>query len=106
MSSQLRFLRDTRELGLEPGLERSDDRRRVLAPGSQAQGRRLAAHGLLDLIEQRDLAQHLLGDGGALVLEALHEAAADMRPAVDQPPRAAVTRDPGQRVVGLVGVAL
>jgi hypothetical protein len=29
-----------------------------------------------------------------------------VRPAVDPPPRAAVARDPGQRMVGLVGVAL
>jgi dihydrolipoamide dehydrogenase len=36
--------------GREPGPERGDDRPRVLAPGSQAQGRLLAAHALLDLI--------------------------------------------------------
>src|SRR5690606_20868195 len=99
-------LRDARELGLEPWFERGNDGCRMLAPGGQTDGRALATHGLLDLIEQRDLAQHLLGDRRALVLEALDEAAAHMGPAVDQPPRAIVARDLGQRVVGLVGIAL
>ena len=78
----------------------------MFSPRSQANGGVLAADGLLDPIEQRDLPQHLPGDGRALVLEALHEAAADMRPAVDQLPRPIVPRDFGQRVVGLIGVAL
>ena len=83
---QLGFLRDARELGFQPRLERGDDRGCVFAPGGQTDGCILAAHGFLDLIEQRDLAQHLLGDGGAVALEALDEAAADVGPAVDQPP--------------------
>jgi len=78
----------------------------VFAPGDQPHFRILAPHGLLDLIEQRDLAQHLLGYGGAVALEAFHEAAADMGPAIHQLPRAGVARDLRQRVVGLVGVAL
>jgi hypothetical protein len=57
-------------------------------------------------MEQRDLAQHLLGDGGAVALEAFHEAAADVGPAVNQLPWATVTLDVGQRVAGLTGVAL
>ncbi len=89
---QLGFLRDTGELGLQPGLERGDDRGGLLASGGEADGRILAAHGLLDPVEGRELAQHLLGDGGALVLEARHEAAADMGPAMDQFPRATVAR--------------
>jgi hypothetical protein len=78
----------------------------MFTPRGEANGRLLAAHGLLDLIEQRDLAQHLPGDGRALVLEALHEAAANMGPAIDEPPRAVVALDRGQRVVGLPGVTL
>jgi hypothetical protein len=103
---ELGCLRDARELGLEPGRECGDDRACVFAPGGQPDGRGLAAHGPLDLTEQRDLPQHRLGDGGALVLEAPDEAAADVRPATDQPPRAAVARDLGRRIAGLVGVAL
>ena len=60
---QLRFLRDARELCFQPGLERGNDGCCVFAPGRKAQGRRLPSHGLFDPIEQRDLAQHLLGDG-------------------------------------------
>jgi len=37
----------------------------------------LTSHGLFNLIQQRDLAQHLFGDGRSLVLKALHEAALD-----------------------------
>jgi hypothetical protein len=62
-----------RELGLQPRLERGDDGGGMFASGCEADGRGPAADGLLDLIERRDLAQHLLGDGGTLV----HEAAAD-----------------------------
>jgi len=65
----------------------------MLAPGRQPHSRVLAAHGLFDLIQQRDLAQHRFGDGRSLVLEALHEAAADVGPAVDQLPRAIIARD-------------
>ena len=53
-----------------------------------------------------DLARHLFGDGRAFVLKTLHEAAADMRPAVNQLPRAILARDLGQRAVGLIGIAL
>jgi hypothetical protein len=95
-----------RELGFQPGFQRSDDRGPVLTPGGEARTRLLAADGLLDPIKQRDLAQHFLGDRRALTLEVLHEAAADMRPAIDQLPWAIVARDFGHRVVGLVGIAL
>ena len=78
----------------------------MFAPGREPHSRVLAAHGLFDAIQQRDLAQHLFGDGRAFVLEALHEAAADMRPAVNQLPRTIFARDLGQRVVGLVGITL
>ena len=64
-SPQLGFLRDARELGFQPWLERGDDRVCVFAPGRQANCGVLTSHGLLDLIQQRDLAQHLFGDGRA-----------------------------------------
>ena len=60
---QLGFLRDPRQLGLEPGFERGDDGRRMLASGSETQERLLAANTFLDLLEQRDLPEHLFGDG-------------------------------------------
>lgn len=43
---------------------------------------------------------------GERSLDAFHEAAADMGPAVDQPPGTIVARDLGHRVVGLGGIAL
>lgn len=100
------FLRDARQLSSKPGLERGDDRGGLGAPDGETVGGSLAAHGLLDLIQQCDLAQHLLGDGRALAFKALHEATADMGPAIDQLPRPLIARDLGQRVVGLVGVTL
>jgi hypothetical protein len=100
------LLRDARELGLGPGFACGADGGGAVALGSRAQGRLLAAHGPLDRMEQRDLPQHRLGDRGARVLEALDEAAADVRPAIDQPPRAAIARDRGQRIAGLASVAL
>lgn len=103
---QLGFLRDARDLGLEPGFQRGDDGCRMLAPSGKTHGSLLPSDGLLDLIQQRDLAQHLLGDGRTVVLDAFGEATADMGPAVHQPPRAIVARDLSQRVVGLVGIAL
>src|SRR6056297_2985649 len=78
----------------------------MLASRGEADGRSLAADSLLEHIEGRDPAQHLLGDGRPLALEALDEAAADMGPAVDQLPRPIVARDFRQRVVGLIGVVL
>lgn len=78
----------------------------MLFPSGTAHSRILAAHGLLDLIEQRDLAQHFLGDGRAVALESLDEAAADMRPAIDRLPRAIVARGIRHRIVGSIGVAL
>ena len=74
--AELGFLRDSGELGLQPGFQCGDDGGGLRAPGSQAGCRILAADGLLDPVEGRDPAQHLLGDGGSFVLEALDDAAA------------------------------
>ena len=57
---QLGFLRNAGELGLQPRLERGDDRCRMVAPSSKAQCRILSSDRLLDLIKQCNLAQHLL----------------------------------------------
>lgn len=93
------FLRNARELSLQPELERCNDRGGLGAPDGEPIGDSLAAHGLLDLIQQSNLAQHLLGDERALDLKAFDEAAADIGSARDQLSRAAVAHDLGQRIV-------
>jgi hypothetical protein len=95
-----------RELRLEPGLQGRHNRCSVLAPGGEARLRRLAAHGLLDGVERTDVTEHGLGDRRGRAAHHLHEAPADMAPAMHERPATFRPREVGEPVVGVVAVAL
>ena len=78
----------------------------MFTPGNGTVRGSLTTSGLLDLIEQRDLGQHLFSDGRAVAPDPLAQAAADVGPAIDQLQWPVSARNLGQRGVGLAGVAL
>ena len=74
---------DARQLGLEPGLERVEDRCGVRLPEFDALLGWLAAGLFLDGVEPGDALDGLLGDRRCLALDDVDELAPDMRQAGD-----------------------
>ena len=106
VGSQLRLCRDLRQLSFEPGLELLDDGGCMCPARRQADLRRLTPHAGFDTVEERDLPQHFFRDGRAITFKTLHEAPADMGPAVDELPAPFRAINLGQLVVDPVAITL